>query len=152
MMLIATFQVEGISTIRAFGWEEAAVSENNIQLDDSQRPDYLLLSLQRWLNLVLDLTIAGIAVGVVGLAVRYRGSTTGGQVGVALNVVLLANATLIRLVETWTTMETSLGAIARIKSMERDTPRESDQQERSAGDDWPRLGRLRVEHVTASYG
>lgn len=69
----------------------------------------------------------------------------------ALNIVLVANATLIRLVETWTAMEISLGAISRIKSMEQDTPRE-DGVERQAPEEWPENGNLRVEHVTASYG
>ena len=145
-------QVEGITTIRALGWEEATISANIVQLDDSQRPYYLLRSLQVWLNLVLDLIVAGVAVGVIGLAVRYRDTTTGGEVGVALNMILVANATLLRLVETWTSMEISLGAIARINGLERDTPREDEDHGGYVPESWPRAGSLRVEHVTASYG
>jgi hypothetical protein len=47
-------------------------------LDLSQSPFYLLLCLQRWLNVVLDLLVAGIAVGVISLAIVLRGIMTGG--------------------------------------------------------------------------
>lgn len=57
-----------------------------MRVDKSQRPEFLLLSLQRWLNIVLDLLAAAIATSVVATAVVFRESISGGQVGVALNV------------------------------------------------------------------
>ncbi len=41
-------------------------------LDHSQRPFYLLYCLQRWLTLVLELLVAGIAVVVIVLATQLR--------------------------------------------------------------------------------
>jgi hypothetical protein len=80
-------------------------------LDKSQQPFYILFCLQRWLNIVLDLMIAARATEVVALAVFMWGTTTGGQIGMALNIVLVANTTLLGLVESWTNLEISLGAM-----------------------------------------
>ncbi|KAF2418454.1 P-loop containing nucleoside triphosphate hydrolase protein [Tothia fuscella] len=80
--------IAGVSTIRAFGWEHDAQKENSRCLEQSQPPFYLLLCLQRWLNIVLDLLVAGFAVAFVTLAVLLT-DTRAGAVGVALNMVLI---------------------------------------------------------------
>ncbi|CCC09186.1 hypothetical protein SMACR_04945 [Sordaria macrospora] len=116
--------VQGIETIRAFSWQTESVLENVHVVDLSQRAFYILLCLQRWLNVVLDLLIAGVAISTIFLAVSLKGTVTGGQVGVALSVIIAANATLLSLVQSWTNSEISLGAISRLKSVEKDTPEE----------------------------
>lgn len=144
--------VQGAPTIRAFGWGREFARQNVATLDRSQRPFYLLLCLQRWLNVVLNLLMAAIAVGTIGLAVLYRGSTTGGMVGMALNVVLVANTTLLSLVGAWTDLEISLGAVARLKEAETETPRESQPDEcvlPPGG--WPSRGEVVLTGVTAAY-
>jgi ABC-type multidrug transport system fused ATPase/permease subunit len=80
--------LDGLATIRAFGWGEASTAQNRKLLDHSQRPAYLLYCIQRWLNLVLDLIVAAEAVLVLGLAFGLRSSTTAGLLGVSLNNVL----------------------------------------------------------------
>lgn len=80
-------------------------------MDKSQQPAYTLLCLQQWLGLVLDLLVAAIAIILIILAVLLRGTTTAGQIGMAMNLVLVANTTLLALVNSWTNMEISLGAM-----------------------------------------
>lgn len=80
--------LNGLSTIRAFGWEQESMETNKRLLDYSQRPYYLLYCIQRWLNLVLDLIVAAEAVLVVGLALGLKASTTAGLLGVSLNNIL----------------------------------------------------------------
>ncbi|ROV96362.1 hypothetical protein VPNG_09065 [Cytospora leucostoma] len=152
---------QGAATLRAFGWARPASEAMSCgALDGSQRPSYLLLCLQRWLGVVLDLLVAGIAVACVSLAVRSRGGTTGGQVGVALNMVLVANATLLSLVTSWTNLEISLGAVARLKEVEEDTPQEEeDERDEQPGgqrplpdSSWPARGLVELTGVTAQYG
>ncbi|KAH8663507.1 ABC transporter [Tricladium varicosporioides] len=144
--------VDGSATIRALGLQKDLENHNLGQLESSQRPFYLLLCLQRWLNLVLDLVIAGIAVGVIALAVVLHGTSTGGQIGVALNLIIVASTTLLRLVESWTSLEISLGAISRIKSVVNDTPNEDRAGENFLPDTvWPSAGRVELRNVTVSY-
>ncbi len=129
------------------------MAKQNIHcLDKSQRPFYLLLCLQRWLTIVLDLLVAAIAVGMITLAVILRGTTTGEQVGVALVMILNVNATLLSLVNSWTDLEISLGAVSRLRSAERDIPREDKPEESLAvAPAWPFAGGVEFRDVTASY-
>lgn len=104
-------QSEGVTTIRAFGWEKQVEHANVSCLDKSQQPSYILFCLQQWLSIVLDLIVASIATGLITLAILIKGTTTAGQIGMALNIVLVANTTLLSLVTSWTNMEISLGAM-----------------------------------------
>ncbi|KEQ97882.1 hypothetical protein AUEXF2481DRAFT_63168 [Aureobasidium subglaciale EXF-2481] len=117
--------LDGVVTIRAFGWEEDAKEAHLKLLDVAQSPYYLLSCIQRWLKLVLDLIVAALAVIVVALAASQRGTTSAGLLGVALTNVLGFSQSLTRLVTEWTTLETSLGAISRVRSFAADTEQES---------------------------
>ncbi|KAI4600075.1 hypothetical protein KJ359_001176 [Pestalotiopsis sp. 9143b] len=144
--------VEGIATIRAFGWEEPVENANIKALDKSQQPSYILQCLQQWLNLVLDLMVAAIATGLITLAVLIRGTTTAAQIGMALNIVLVANTTLLGLVTSWTNMEISLGAISRLKNLEAETPKEERSGENYIPvESWPSSGKVEFDNVTVAY-
>lgn len=109
------------------------------------------MCLQRWLNIVLDLLVAGIAVGVISVSVAYKGTMTGGQIGVALNMILLVNTTLLALVTMYTNLEISLGAIARLKETVQNTPQESEPEEDQAIQGWPSAGAVSVDNLEVSY-
>ncbi|KAL6870410.1 P-loop containing nucleoside triphosphate hydrolase protein [Trichoderma novae-zelandiae] len=143
---------EGVVTIRSFGWSLAAEEKNIEALNWALRPRYTLMCVQRWLSLVLNLIVNGIAIGLIVLAVRWRGTTTGGDIGAALNLILVANTTLVRLVESWASLEVSLGAIARLRNVERYTPKEDRPEEdlvTYAG--WPTRGEARIANLDAGY-
>ncbi|KAH7134057.1 P-loop containing nucleoside triphosphate hydrolase protein [Dactylonectria macrodidyma] len=143
---------EGLITIRSFKWQ-SEIDRNTMEiLEYSLRPLYTLLCLQRWLSLVLGLIVGTIAVGLIGIAVARVDSTTGGDMGVALNVILVTNTTLVRLVESWTSMEISLGAIARLKSTELSTPQEDQPWEKDIPDPaWPTHGEIKIRGLKAGY-
>ncbi|KAK9771968.1 putative ABC transporter [Seiridium cardinale] len=144
--------LEGISHIRAFGWQSRSVDQNVKSLDISQRPYYMMLTIQQWLTLVLDMLIAGLAVFVVGLAVAFKTSTTGGQIGIALNIILTISTTLTRFLQSWAQLETSLGAIFRIKTLEETLPPEDKQYEISEpSPEWPDKGAIEFKEVVAAY-
>ncbi|KAK0389505.1 hypothetical protein NLU13_3080 [Sarocladium strictum] len=88
----------GLATIRAFSWQNHFIDLSDERLDRSQNPFYLLYGIQRWLNLVLDLIAAALAVVVTGVAVATRGEamrTSSGFTGVALfNIMSLSDITL----------------------------------------------------------
>lgn len=127
--------------------------QNNIRsVDNAQRPEFLLLCSQRWLNIVLDLLASAIATSVVLIAIVLRGQVSGAQVGIALNIMLVANTTLLKLVENWTTLEISLGAISRVKQLEKTTPTEGGPAKSSEPpQNWPSAGHIVFRDVSASY-
>ena len=147
-----TETLEGLQTIRAFNWQAAFERKNTRLLDMSQRPYYLLYCIQRWLNLVLDLMVAALAVILIAFAVQLSDTTSGAAIGVALVNILGFSQSLSLLIDRYTTLETSLGAIARIKNFEDSTTQEHLPQERdSPPDDWPLRGSVEFRGITASY-
>jgi ATP-binding cassette subfamily C (CFTR/MRP) protein 1 len=146
-----TETLEGLETIRAFGWQAYCDNKALERLNTSQRPYYLLFMIQRWLNLVLDALVCSMAVMLVALALCIPGAATGGSIGVALSSVLSFNTSLKMLIMTWTQAETSLGSVARTKSFEEHTPSENNPDEDlQPPKDWP-TGKLEVEKMTLSY-
>lgn len=105
------------------------------------------------MNLVLDLLIAVVAVGLVALAVTSQGTERATAVGLSLNVIILANTTLLRLVEAWASLEVSLGAIARLRSVVTETPQEENtgEQRLSPPVNWPISGSIVLRDLEASY-
>lgn len=142
----------GLVSIRAHGWQTTMQHEFWEKVDGSQEPQYLLWMVQCWLRLTLNLVVAGLSVLVVGVAIAMRHSTNAGAIGVAfLNMVNLGE-TMTTLISSWTSLETSLGAIARINAFEKDTSLESDvTTPANISPEWPSFGQIKFDHVWASY-
>ncbi|ETS74059.1 hypothetical protein PFICI_13925 [Pestalotiopsis fici W106-1] len=152
LFTLLTETIDGLSTIRAFGWRRSILEESFRLLDGSQKPYYLLFCIQRWLTVVLDLFIAAIAVILVAFAVKFRNTTTQGAIGVAMVNILGLNTELSELVNNWADLETSLGAIARLRSFLQDTPKEDDPGRVAPADaTWPSQGRVDLKGLSAAY-
>lgn len=144
--------LHGIVTIRAFGWNTQYMEKTILLLDVAQRPYYLLLSVQRWLVLVLNLVVAGIVILLVGLGVGFRDHVSPGLFGVALVMMTSLGQMIADLIQAWTRLETSLGAISRIKSFSENTPREADGSEtRFLVEEWPTSGAIEFRAVSAKH-
>ena len=143
--------LQGLSTIRAFGWSSATLATGLNLLDISQRPYYLMLCVQQWLELVLNLFVAGLAVLFVGIAVSIN-SVTSGSIGLALLNLLVLSDNMSQLITAWTDLETSLGSLARLKDLERDTPKEAlDGEDQKPPLGWPGHGRVVFDRISAVY-
>ncbi|KAK8087708.1 multidrug resistance protein MDR [Apiospora hydei] len=116
--------IRGQPSLRAYGesFGSFLVEDHRRVLDESQQPIYLLYKVQRWLALVLDLLVAGIAVLLVVVAVEGDRAMSGSDMGVALVSLTSFNNFLTLLIRFWASMETSLGAIARVRSFPSETP------------------------------
>lgn len=142
----------GLLTLRAFGWQQAMERKNHQLLDRSQRPFYLLFAVQRWLTLVLDLMVAGIATLLIILVVELRPDLSAGFVGVALLNVIMFSQSIKLLITYWTNLETHIGAVARVKVFSEsvkseDLPTENDPVPTS----WPSNGSIEFKDVSAAY-
>jgi ABC-type multidrug transport system fused ATPase/permease subunit len=142
--------MKGIATIRAFGWQEQDMLKSFQLLDTSQRPAYLLAMIQQWLASSLHFLVAGIAVLLVALSTQLR--TNAGLTGASLISLLTFSETLSFLIQSYTSLETSLGAVSRLRSFS-----ETVETENMPGEDieppetWPRTGSIQISKVSASY-
>lgn len=147
-----TESVTGLTTLRAFGWREALEKRHHELLDRSQRPFYLLYAVQRWLTLVLDMIVTVIAVLVVVIVTQLRGILPAGLIGVALVNIIQFSQHLKLLMTFWTTLETHIGAISRIKSFTADTASEHEPLEKEQPPSaWPSTGTIVFDRVWAGY-
>lgn len=144
--------LSGLVTIRAFGWSDEFMAQNLAFLDTSQKPYYLLFCIQRWLALVLDVMVAILAIILMVLVVRLRGSIAPGYVGLALLNVMGFSESLAWNVRQWTALETSIGAIARIKNFAEFTPNENLAcEDQDVPENWPASGAVSLRNVSAAY-
>lgn len=144
--------LSGLATIRAFGWEDDLIRLNEQRLDWSQKPFYLLSMIQRWLNLVLDLIAAALAIVLTAVAISLRGTVSPGFTGVALYNIMTLSSAMKAAINVWTVLETSIGAVSRVRSFEEETPSENLLGEsRESPETWPENGNLSFENVSASY-
>lgn len=142
----------GLTTVRAFGWQQALQDKNHRLLDYSQRPFYFLYAIQRWLTLTLDMVVAGIAVLLIILVVTLRGSIGAGYVGVALLNVILFSQSIKLLVTFWTNLETHIGSILRVKSFSENVASEDQPDEKGyVPPEWPSTGEISFKAVSAEY-
>jgi len=66
-------------------------------------------------------------------------------------MILLVNKTLLTLVTSYTNLEISLGAIARLKETIQETPQEDGLEEDYAIQGWPSAGAVKVDDLKVSY-
>lgn len=143
--------IKGLATFRAFAWTPASIAENNKLLDTSQRPAYLLAMIQRWLLFVLDVVVAFIAVIVVVLATQLRANQ--GFTGASLVSIMSFGETLTNIVRQYTILETSIGAVSRLKSFTENTkPEDLPGEDVIPPDTWPSRGTIEIRNISASYG
>ncbi|CAG9987270.1 unnamed protein product [Clonostachys byssicola] len=144
--------LDGLVTLRALGWQTSYEERLQDLLTTSQRPFYALYCVQRWLNLVIDLIIAAVAIIFSGIAVALHGSLSTGLVGLALINIITFNGNIRVLVVQYTNLETSIAAVARIRAYQKVTPSEvRPGEEQEVPHDWPRQGRLEIIQASASY-
>ena len=144
--------IAGLTTIRAFGWQHSLEAKHRHLLDQSQKPFYLLFSVQRWLQLVLDLLVAAIAIMLMSLITGLRGVLSGAYVGIALLNVILFSQHLKLVLQYWTMLETHIGAVSRIRNFTSTTnPEDTSQETAVLPPDWPAQGGIEFNSVSAGY-
>ncbi|KAH7152137.1 P-loop containing nucleoside triphosphate hydrolase protein [Dactylonectria estremocensis] len=144
--------IHGLATIRAFGWVQPYADKNLTRLDDAQKPAYLLNCIQRWLTLVLDLVVAFLTIILVVFAVTLREKVNPSLLGVALVNMMRLGANMKGIILYWSILETSLGAITRIRTFSEKTPSERDTREGGQlSEDWPASGAVEVNDLSVQY-
>lgn len=142
----------GLEHIRAFGWEERILDEIYDYADNAAKPFYSLLAIQRWLMLVLNGLGFAMAVTLVAIALSFTQTTSGPSLGLALIGAIEYGETVQALVMFWTGLETSLGAVRRIKAFIEDTPTETGKgTATNPAPHWPSKGQVVLTDVSCAY-
>ncbi|KAI1333960.1 P-loop containing nucleoside triphosphate hydrolase protein [Xylariaceae sp. FL0016] len=115
--------LSGLATIRAMRWTAVYAQKNREAVKASQKPFYLLFAAQNWLNLVLDLITAGLAVTIMAVGVATR-AQAGSSLGLSLFSAASFGGTAKNVIQHWTQLEISMGAIERVRAFTIETASE----------------------------
>jgi ABC-type multidrug transport system fused ATPase/permease subunit len=106
--------------------------------------------IQQWLNLVLDLVVMIMAVALTTLAVRLHSNS--GFIGASLVTLMNFGENLSGIVIFYTRLETSIGAISRLKTFNESVkPEDREEEDIIPPEQWPRSGVIDLNGVSASY-
>jgi ABC-type multidrug transport system fused ATPase/permease subunit len=141
--------LSGIVTVRSLGWTHWYLQRGIEVLGQSQLPFHLLQSAQVSLNLFLDLFVAALALVVISIAVGTR-NTNGSSLGLALLNIVGLGQSVKGVVYFWTSLEITLGAVARIRDFTMETASEN-HGEASPDSDWPSMGDIIFQNITVSH-
>ncbi|KAM5360718.1 hypothetical protein ACJA88_014729 [Fusarium oxysporum] len=140
----------GIATIRALGWTGENIKHNHRLLNQSQRPMYLLSMVQRWLYLTLNVVVAVTATALVGLITQLRSSSS--LSGASLVTLMTLSQSLSDIVRFYAALETSIGAVARLRNFTTKTGTERISHDDGKRDErWPSKGNVELRGIWATY-
>lgn len=105
---------------------------------------------QQWLTLTMNILVALVAVMLVSLATQLGSSA--GNAGAGMITLITLGGTLTSIIVAYTGLETSLGAINRLKSFEEETEMEESLDKVAMPEEsWPATGNVQMRNVEASY-
>jgi hypothetical protein len=106
--------------------------------------------IQQWLNLVLDLVVTVMAATLTTLSVRLHSNS--GFTGASLVALMSFGANLSGIVIFYTRLETSIGAITRLKIFsEKVKPEDRYNEDIVPPEQWPQSGVVELSGVSAKY-
>ncbi|KAL1600166.1 hypothetical protein SLS59_005789 [Nothophoma quercina] len=108
--------LSGLAAIRAYNAQQDYKRRFLERLDYSQKPFYLLFCVQRWLNLVIDSVVAGIAIVFIAIAVETKGHIAPGLIRTALVSIINFSVSTKALLENWTNLAMCIGAVFRVRT------------------------------------
>ncbi|KAF8383121.1 mrp-3 [Pristionchus pacificus] len=146
--------IQGVSTIRAFGWSEKFILSSRSKVDTFMRCSWFYGIAARWLGVRLETLGNGIILVTSLLAVASKAmeSSTAGVIGLSvsysLNVSFMMNLLMTRLSE----LETSIVSVERVKEYSEDQA-EADwrQPHRRPKQGWPSNGAVHFKNYETRY-
>lgn len=141
----------GLRHIRALGREADNFERSLELLDVSQKPFYAMSAIQRWLSFYLDMFSCTIGTTVTAFALKFSHTTSAPALGLSfLNLVWFGLA-LGYFIQAWVGLETSVGALSRLREFLDHTPVEPRVAAKDLPPHWPENGSLAFKNVTARY-
>ncbi|GJJ77883.1 hypothetical protein EMPS_10242 [Entomortierella parvispora] len=144
--------LNGLATIRAYGFERRFLSRNLVNLDDNNRTFFLLWSTNRWLHWRVDIAGAFVAFTTGVLVLQNWGKIAPGWAALSLTYSLMFTGTIVWVIRIYAQNEMNLNSVERVVEY-MDLEEEPDAI--IAGSrppaSWPHSGEIVVDHLTMKY-
>ncbi|KAG2004754.1 ATP-binding cassette transporter [Coprinopsis cinerea AmutBmut pab1-1] len=141
----------GLSTIRAYRVQGRAVSDAEDGLDYQNRAYYMMITIQRWLAVRLDLIGNLLLLGIVLFAAGFRNSVNPARIGVVLTYTLSITQFFSEMVAQYAQIEQNMNAVERVLHYA-DLPSEGERQtSQDPPPSWPEKGEIEFKNVELAY-
>ncbi|KAI7816898.1 P-loop containing nucleoside triphosphate hydrolase protein [Gamsiella multidivaricata] len=144
--------LNGVATIRAFGFQDRFLSTNLTNLDNNNRTFFLLWSTNRWLHWRVDLTGALVSFSTGMLILRKWDSIEPGWAAMSLSYSLTFTMQMVWVIRMYAQNEMNMNAVERVAEymhLEEEPPAIIEGSRPPAS--WPHAGEIEVEHLTVKY-
>lgn len=145
----------GLSTIRAYGKQKQAQTENMRMIDVNQRAYFSWIAANRWFSLNLEIAGTLLIFATALFSVFAPGDTFAGNVGLSLTYALQVTGILGFTVRSITELEGQMSSVERARYYSEDLPQEApavlDPKEDPKPPGWPSKGDVDIKDVQMRY-
>jgi ABC-type multidrug transport system fused ATPase/permease subunit len=143
----------GLTTIRSFHAGERFMSKFVSYLNNNNRPLYLILLTQRWIQLRLELLNSTLVLASTLFSIAFRNQVSVGTTGILVAYALQVTATFSWTIKTGTDVETYLNCAERMihYSQNIESERPAIIEKNRAPSSWPSRGQVSIRNLNLRY-
>lgn len=143
----------GMDTIKSYRSQERFLAKTDFLINKMNEAGYLVVALQRWVAIFLDMIAVGFALIITLLCVTRQFHISASSVGVLLTYVLQLPGLLNTVLRALTQTENDMNSAERLVTYATELPLEADYKipEMSPPDQWPSKGEIVFEEVNFAY-
>ncbi|TFK23810.1 ATP-dependent bile acid permease [Coprinopsis marcescibilis] len=141
----------GLSTIRAYREEGRSIKEAEAGLDYQNRAYYMIVSLQRWLAVRLDLLGNILILGIALFAAGFRTTINPSQTGVLLSYTLTMTQFFSEMVAQYAQIEQNMNSVERVLHYADISPEGDLHTPNDPPASWPQEGTIEFKKVDLAY-
>lgn len=143
----------GMDTIKSYRSQERFLAKTDFLINKMNEAGYLVVSLQRWVAIFLDMVAVAFALIITLLCVTRQFHISASSVGVLLTYVLQLPGLLNTILRALTQTENDMNSAERLVTYATELPLEADYKmpEMSPPDHWPNKGEIVFEEVNFAY-
>ncbi|KAF9339730.1 hypothetical protein BGZ91_004895 [Linnemannia elongata] len=144
--------LNGLATIRAYGFQKRFLSKNLTNLDDNNRTFFLLWSTNRWLHWRVDVVGASVAFITGILVLQNWGLIEPGWAALSLTYSLMFTGNVVWFIRMYAMNEMNLNSVERVVEYMDLEPEPAPIIEGSRPPaSWPHAGEIKIDHLTMRY-
>ncbi|CAI4497674.1 ASG_G0022640.mRNA.1.CDS.1 [Saccharomyces cerevisiae] len=143
----------GMDTIRAYRSQERFLAKSDFLINKMNEAGYLVVVLQRWVGIFLDMVAIAFALIITLLCVTRAFPISAASVGVLLTYVLQLPGLLNTILRAMTQTENDMNSAERLVTYATELPLEASYRkpEMTPPESWPSMGEIIFENVDFAY-
>ncbi|KAG0209533.1 hypothetical protein BGX33_005482 [Mortierella sp. NVP41] len=144
--------LNGLATIRAYGFQKRFLSKSLTNLDDNNRTFFLLWSTNRWLHWRVDVVGASVAFITGNLVLQNWGLIEPGWAALSLTYSLMFTGNVVWFIRMYAMNEMNLNSVERVvEYMDLEPEPDAIIEGSRPPASWPHAGEIVVDHLTMRY-